>query len=225
MTMEQHGDAPRRKRKSRFSDAPAASAAPASKQPAMGSGTTPAPDPAALARAAAAKIARAIPGSTASAAFPVPAAVPSATAAHLDPEELRRIEQEKRRRTDQIYKSVQSQMSHIKALLRKPGAPAAGAATSAPAATQGTAAGSSGTFMPAPLLLDEQGREVDAAGNLVAEKPTVAPVATLKANQGGARGGSAAKKIQNRYLSHRTVDDEDKLEAVDPRLKVTKRDT
>ncbi|GMF21397.1 unnamed protein product [Phytophthora lilii] len=209
-SMEHHAEAPRRKRKSRFSDAPAASAAPAAKRAAVGTGAAPALDPAALARAAAAKISRAIPGSAAT-------AVPVA-AARVDPEELRRLEQEKRRRTDQIYKSVQSQMSHIKALLRKPGA----ATSAAPGASQAAAAGS-GTFMPAPLLLDEQGREIDAAGNVVAEKPTVAPVATLKANQ-GARG-EAAKKNQNPYLSHRTVDEEDKLETVDPRLKVTKRET
>ncbi|KAG7391206.1 U4/U6-U5 snRNP complex subunit prp3 [Phytophthora pseudosyringae] len=219
--MEPHGEGPRRKRKSRFSDAPAAAAAPIAKRHAVGSGAAPAVDPAALARAAAAKISCAIPGSAAAAAFPVPAAAPGATAARIDSEELRRIEEEKKRRTDQIYKSVQSQMSHIKALLRKPGAPVAAAA-----ATHSAHAVGHSTFMPAPLLLDEQGREIDAAGKVVAEKPTVAPVATLKANQGAARGGEAAKKKnQNPYLSHHTVDEEDKLEAVDPRLKVTKRET
>ncbi|KAG6609702.1 U4/U6 small nuclear ribonucleoprotein Prp3 [Phytophthora cinnamomi] len=219
--MERHAEAPRRKR-SRFSDAPAAAAAPAAKHAAVGSGSSPALDPAALARAAAAKISRAIPGSAAAAAFSAPVAASSAVVAHLDPEELRRIEQEKKRRTDQIYKSVQSQMSHIKALLRKPSAATGAAAAAATAAVQ---AAGNGTFMPAPLLLDEQGREVDAAGNVVAERPTVAPVATLKANQAGARGGDAAKKNQNPYLSHRTVDEDDKLDTVDPRLKVTKRET
>ncbi|KAI9995951.1 hypothetical protein PInf_013129 [Phytophthora infestans] len=214
MAMEQHGEAPRRKRKSRFSDAPANSDAPASKRPAVGSGVAPALDPAALARAAAAKISRAIPGSAAT-----PAAILGATVANLDPEELSRIEQEKRRRTDQIYKSVQSQMSHIKELLRKPGA---STATAASVAAQSAHAGDSGTFMPAPLLLDEQGREIDAAGNVVVKKPSVA---TLRANQGSARGGDAVKKNQNPYLSHRTVEENDKLEAVDPRLKVTKRET
>ncbi|KAG1703297.1 hypothetical protein DVH05_008206 [Phytophthora capsici] len=218
--MEPHTDAPRRKRKSRFSDAPAPSTAPSAKRQAVGSGAAPALDPAALARAAAAKISRAIPGSAATANL-APIAAPSIPGAHIDEEELQRIEQEKKRRTDQIYKSVQSQMSHIKALLRKPGAP--GAVGGSTATVSGRAAGN-GTFMPAPLLLDEQGREIDAAGNIVAEKPTVAPVATLKANQ-GARGGDAAKKNQNPYLSHRTVDEEDKAEAVDPRLKVTKRET
>ncbi|KAL4125568.1 hypothetical protein PRIC2_009150 [Phytophthora ramorum] len=210
--MEQNGEAPRRKRKSRFGDAPGTSAAPTPKRQAVSSGATPALNPAAQARAAAAKISLAIPGSVAAA---IPAAIPSATAAHGDTEELRRIEQEKRRRTDQIYKSVQSQMSHIKALLRTPGA-----AATVPVATQHAG----GTFMPAPLLLDEQGREVDANGNVVAEKPMVAPVATLKANQGAPKSGRA-KKNQNPYLSHRTVDEEDKLETVDPRLKVTKRET
>ncbi|KAK1948446.1 U4/U6 small nuclear ribonucleoprotein Prp3 [Phytophthora citrophthora] len=218
--MEPHGDAPRRKRKSRFSDAPAVPTAPYAKRQAVGSGAAPVLDPAALARAAAAKISRAIPGSG-SAVNSAPNAAPSIPGAHIDQEELQRIEQEKKRRTDQIYKSVQSQMSHIKALLRKPGAP--GAVGASTATVSGEAVGS-GTFMPAPLLLDEQGREIDAAGNVVAEKPTVAPVATLKANQ-GVRGGDAAKKNQNPYLSHRTVDEEDKVEAVDPRLKVTKRET
>ncbi|ETN04700.1 hypothetical protein PPTG_14507 [Phytophthora nicotianae INRA-310] len=219
MTMEQCGEAPRRKRKSRFSDAPADSAAPASKRPAVGTDTSPVLDPAALARAAAAKISRAIPGSSVTTALPVPAAVPGSAAVHVDPEELSRIEQEKRRRTDQIYKSVQSQMSHIKELLRKPGASTAAVAAST-AMLSARAAGS-GTYMPAPLLLDEQGREIDAAGNVVVKKPSEA---TLKANQ-GARGSDAAKKNQNPYLSHRTVDEDDKLEAVDPRLKVTKRET
>ncbi|POM65316.1 U4/U6 small nuclear ribonucleoprotein Prp3, partial [Phytophthora palmivora] len=205
--MEQH-EAPRRKRKSRFSDAPAA---PVAKRAAVGDGAAPALDPAALARAAAAKISRVIPGSATTPSLQVSAVVPSATAAHLDQEELRRMEQEKRRRTDQIYKSVQSQMSHIKALLRKPGA-------AVPTAMQ--SAVPVGTFMPAPLLLDEQGREIDAEGNVVAEKPKVA---TLKANQG--TRGDAPKKIQNPYLSHRTVEDEDKLDTMDPRLKVTKRET
>lgn len=224
-TMEPHADAPRRKRKSRFSDAPADATAPAAKRVAIRNNvSSPAVDPAALARAAAAKISRAIPGPSAVAAFSVPTAASTAAAAHLDPEELRRIEQEKKRRTDQIYKSVQSQMSQIKALLRKPGAATGAAAAAATAAAQAAGVGS-GTFMPAPLLLDEQGREIDAAGNVVAEKPTVAPVATLKANQAGARGGDVVKKNKNPYLSHRTVDEEDKLDAVDPRLKVTKRET
>ncbi|KAG2779057.1 hypothetical protein JG687_00006870 [Phytophthora cactorum] len=218
--MEQHGEAPRRKRKSRFSDAPATSSAKTAKRTAVGAGAVPAQDPAALARAAAAKISRAIPGSSAAAALPVPPAVPSAISSRLDPGELSRIEQEKRRRTDQIYKSVQSQMSHIKELLRKPGAPTAAATASA--AMQSSHAVGSGTFMPAPLLLDEQGREIDAAGKVVVKKPSAT---TLKENQGGARGGDAAKKNQNPYLSHRTVDENDKVEAVDPRLKITKRET
>ncbi|KAG7399873.1 U4/U6-U5 snRNP complex subunit prp3 [Phytophthora boehmeriae] len=216
--MEHHAEAPRRKRKSRFSDAPEAPTQPAAKRAAVGSGSAPSLDPAALARAAAAKIAQAIPGAApVSGVQAVPGAVQRSTGAQLDSEELRRIEQEKRRRTDQIYKSVQSQMSHIKALLRKPGA----SATTAASTAQSSAVGN-GTFMPAPLLLDEQGREIDAAGNVV----TVAPVATLKANQGGAKRSADEKQSnQNPYLSHRTVEEEDKLEAVDPRLKVTKRET
>ncbi|CAH0489532.1 unnamed protein product [Peronospora farinosa] len=218
-------ETPRRKRKSRFSDAPSDSTAPVTKRVAVSIGASPMLDPAALARAAATKIARAIPNSAAPATVSVSAVVSSATAAPLDSDELRRIEQEKRRRTDQIYKSVQSQMSHIKALLRKPGASVTGAETAAPTALQYAVPGSGSTFMPAPLLLDEQGREIDAAGNVVAEKSTVTPVALLKANQGGARRGDVAKKIQNPYLSHRTADAEDKMEVVDPRLKTVKRET
>jgi hypothetical protein len=116
-------------------------------------------------------------------------------------------------------------MSHIKALRQKSGASAAATAAAAAQAAARSASVGGGTFMPAPLLLDEQGREIDAAGKVVAEKPTVAPVATLKANQGGARRSETAKKNQNPYLSHRSVDEEDKLETFDPRLKVTKRET
>ncbi|RLN52781.1 hypothetical protein BBJ29_000749 [Phytophthora kernoviae] len=224
--MEHHAEAPRRKRKSRFSDAPAASAQPAAKRATVGVDNTPTLNPAALARAAAAKISQAIPGSAPVAAFQAaPAAAQRSTGTNLDSEELRRIEQEKQRRTDQIFKSVQSQISHMKPLLRMPGAAATAAASAAARTAQSSGVGS-GTFMPAPLLLDEQGREIDAAGNVVAEKPTVAPVATLKANQGGAkRSAEGNRSNQNPYLSHRTVDEEDKLEVVDPRLKVTKRET
>ncbi|CAH0478448.1 unnamed protein product [Peronospora belbahrii] len=223
--MDQHAEAPRRKRKSRFSDAQPDSVAPVDKNQAVNTAVSSfSLDPAALARAAAAKIARAIPGSAATTTASMSAAITSVKAVSLDSEEMRRIEQEKRRRTDQIYKSVQSQMSHIKALLRKPGAPAAGAVAAAPAATQRDIS-LSGSFMPAPLLLDEQGREIDAAGNVVAEKPMVTSVATLKANQGGVRGDDASKKRQNPYLLHRTVEEQDRLETVDPRLKTTKRET
>ena len=221
--MTQPAEAPRRKRKSRFSDAPSTPAAPRATSSDAETGPTVAVDPSALARAAAAKIARAIPGSTAS--VPMSATMLRTTTAPSDPDELRRFEQEKRRRTDQIYKSVQSQMSHIKALLRKPEASTAGAVAAAAGDVQrGAASGS--VFMPAPLLLDEHGREIDAAGNVVADKPTVASVAMLKANQKGAKRADGAKtKNQNPYLSHRTVDDKDKMETVDPRLKTTKRET
>ncbi|KAI9921985.1 hypothetical protein PsorP6_002242 [Peronosclerospora sorghi] len=114
-----------------------------------------------------------------------------------------------------------SQMSHSEALLRKPGASMASAAVAAPATIHPAAGGE--TFMPAPLLLDDQGREIDAAGNVVAEKPVVASVATLKANQGKTR--DATKKEQNPYLSHRTVDEKDMMDTVDPKLKITRRET
>ncbi|KAL7691600.1 putative U4/U6 small nuclear ribonucleoprotein Prp3 [Plasmopara halstedii] len=215
---------PRRKRKSRFSDAPDPPALVATDKSDVGSEAPPVFDPAALARAAAAKISRAIPGpASATALQKTAAAVPSAILTRIDSEELSRFEQEKRRRTDQIIKSVQSQMSHIKELLRKPGASTG--ISIASSGIQNAHTASSGPFMPAPLLLDEQGREIDAEGNVVAEKPMVAPVATLIANQEGARGSNTATKKQNPYLSHRAVDIEDKFEALDPRLKVTKRET
>ncbi|TDH64975.1 hypothetical protein CCR75_008055 [Bremia lactucae] len=217
---QQHGEVPRRKRKSRFSDAPAAVYDSVAKGSSAGISASFVADPAALARAAAAKISCAIPGQASAAAFPAAAIGSSAASPHLDVEEICRIEQEKRRRTDQIYRSVQSQMSHIKELLRKPGAPAA-----ALPASQGDHAVGGGTFMPAPLLLDERGREIDAAGNVVAAKSMVAPVTTLKANQSGFRSGANLSKKKNPYLFHRIVDVKDKVEAVDPRLKVTKRET
>ena len=70
-------------------------------------------------------------------------------------------------------------------------------------------------FMPAPLLLDSSGRQIDETGNVVAE-PT-APVATLQANLRG------SKETVNPYLSHRSVEKEDGPTAFDPRLKITQR--
>lgn len=219
------GGTARRKRKSRFSDAvghdaqepppkrldtQSASAAIAAAKPAIDpvAAVKPAIDPVALAKAAAAKIAaakiaRAIPG-----AVSVSTALPGEAAAQVGPAEQLRISQEKRLRTDQIYKSVQEQMSHIKALLRKPG-------------DAGAAGAGSGTFIPAPLLLDDQGRQIDANGNVIEQ--VVAPKTTLIANSKAA--ASTSRKSVNPYLSHRTVDKEDKLDAVDPRLKTTKRET
>lgn len=207
-----------RKRKSRFSDAVQHPAALASATAAAGGAyQSGAPiDAAALAKAAAEKIARAIPGGIAPAASALAPTV-QATRATGDVDEQIRLAEEKRRRTDQIYQSVQQQMSHIKALLGKPGAAASTTAS---------------TFMPAPLLLDEHGRQIDASGKVIEEAVGV-PVATLKANQGGsvARSSSASnskapsKQNLNPYLSHRTVDKEDAVEAVDPRLSIKKRET
>ncbi|TYZ63283.1 hypothetical protein PybrP1_009072 [[Pythium] brassicae (nom. inval.)] len=200
-----------RKRKSRFSDAierPQASVADAPL------------DAVAIAKAAAAKIARAIPSSAAVVApiaAPLSAARVTTAAAPVDEAEQERAAAEKRRRTEQIYQSVQQQMGHIQALLRKP---SGGAAPS--------------TFMPAPLLLDEHGRQVDESGRVIEDK-LPAPVATIKANQarssstgGGGDAPSATAKQpqhQNPYLSHRSVDKEDAVDAVDPRLSVRKRET
>uniref|UniRef100_K3W6M6 Uncharacterized protein n=1 Tax=Globisporangium ultimum (strain ATCC 200006 / CBS 805.95 / DAOM BR144) TaxID=431595 RepID=K3W6M6_GLOUD len=232
------GEGHHRKRKSRFSDAvdtpnAAALAAAAPAQPPARLAPL---DPAALAKLAAAKIARAIPGATttaqaaAQAAPTIPFAGVATARSNGDVDEQIRVAEEKRRRTDQIYKSVQQQMSHIQALLRKPGTVAASTTSTATAAAGGGGSTTSGTFMPAPLLLDEQGRQIDAAGNVIAD-PLPAPVATLKANQSSgttaARSSSTQQKQQNAnpYLSHRTVDKEDAVDAVDPRLTIKKRET
>lgn len=222
----------RRKRKSRFSDAvDTPDGAPASQT--QRDAATPL-DPAALAKLAAAKISRAIPGGTATGggilaatATALPTTTDSRTAAvggsSGDVDEQIRIAEEKRRRTDQIYKSVQAQMSHIKALLRKPGEGTSNnTAATGSAAIAGTTVG--GTFMPAPLLLDEHGRQVDEAGNVIAENLPV-PVATLKANKSTTRSSTQPKQNANPYLSHRTVDKEDAVDAVDPRLNIKKRET
>ncbi|DAZ95508.1 TPA: hypothetical protein N0F65_001847 [Lagenidium giganteum] len=186
-----------RKRKSRFSDAvdgarpqepPLKKASTQSEQKAL--------DPAALAKAAAEKISRAIPG-----AGLVAQAKAAISAAGLDGAASVQTDDAKRLRTLQIAKSVQEQMEHMRALLRKPG-------DSAPS-----------TFMPAPLLLDDQGRQIDESGKVVADAIGVAPVVTLKANKATNRSN------QNPYLSHRSVDKDDKLDALDPRLRVTKRET
>lgn len=210
-----------RKRKSRFSDAVQRSDAPVAPVPAAGAAhLTGAPvDAAALAKAAAEKIARAIPGGLAVA--PATAAAAPTGRANGDVDEQIRLTEEKRRRTDQIYQSVQQQMSHIKSLLGKPGSAAAAGPTT-----------TTSTFMPAPLLLDEHGRQIDATGKVI-EEAVGAPVATLKANQSGsvARTSSSSstkapsKQNLNPYLSHRTVDKEDAVDAVDPRLSIKKRET
>ncbi|TMW60454.1 hypothetical protein Poli38472_000496 [Pythium oligandrum] len=200
-----------RKRKSRFSDAPSENEPPAkAAKGTHGSGGNVGAsgrvvDPAALAKLAAAKIAQALPNGLAKA--PAPAPTTTATP-HADATEQQRIAEEQRKRADLIMKSVQQQMSHIQTLLKKP--------TNAPVPTPAATS----TFMPAPLLLDEQGRQIDENGNVVAAR-VPAPVATLRANKSGA---SAAKSNQNPYLSHRTVDKEDRVDAVDPRLKAKRRE-
>ncbi|KAH9110354.1 hypothetical protein LEN26_013806 [Aphanomyces euteiches] len=79
------------------------------------------------------------------------------------------------------------------------------------------------SYMPAPLLLDDQGRHIDAMGNVLTD--TVAPVATLKANIGVSDAQKEPQKPVNPYLAHRTIDKEDRLDSVDPRVKVKKRET
>ncbi|KAF0684935.1 Aste57867_23179 [Aphanomyces stellatus] len=78
-------------------------------------------------------------------------------------------------------------------------------------------------YMPAPLLLDEQGRHIDAMGNVLTD--TVAPVATLKANLSVADAQKEVPKQVNPYLSFRSIEKEDRVDWMDPRLKTTKRET
>jgi hypothetical protein len=87
-------------------------------------------------------------------------------------------------------------MGHIQNLLRRPGECSSG-------------------FMPAPLLLDAQGRQIDESGKVVEEKISN-QTSTLKANKGTSRTS------QNPYLL--SIDKQDKLETLDPRLKLMKRD-
>ncbi|GLD91483.1 hypothetical protein PINS_up000016 [Pythium insidiosum] len=199
------GDSSQRKRKSRFSDAPTESDRPnkIAATSADSNAERRALDPAALAKLAAAKIARSIPTSVAASGAPgsaVAATVPSLSSS-------RQVDlvsaAEQRKRADLIYKSVQEQMTHIKALLQKPGA----ASQSSTSATG---------FMPAPLLLDEQGRQVDENGNVIESSTPSIP--------GTKRPTRQAKSTQNPYLVHRAVEKEDKLDAVDPRLKTKKRE-
>ncbi|RHY99975.1 hypothetical protein DYB35_012811, partial [Aphanomyces astaci] len=66
------------------------------------------------------------------------------------------------------------------------------------------------SFMPAPLLLDDQGRHIDASGNVIAS--TVAPNVTLKANISGRSHGfpgstSQDEKARNvRHIANVTFD-------------------
>ncbi|RHY53711.1 hypothetical protein DYB30_004714 [Aphanomyces astaci] len=80
------------------------------------------------------------------------------------------------------------------------------------------------SFMPAPLLLDDQGRHIDASGNVIAS--TVAPNVTLKANISVADAQKEpVPKAVNPYLSFRTIDKDDRMDSLDPRLKTKKRET
>ncbi|ETW02411.1 hypothetical protein H310_05926 [Aphanomyces invadans] len=79
------------------------------------------------------------------------------------------------------------------------------------------------SFMPAPLLLDEQGRHIDADGNVI--ESTVATHATIKANISVADAQKEAPQAVNPYLSFRSIDKDDRVDSVDPRLKTKKRET
>jgi hypothetical protein len=68
-------------------------------------------------------------------------------------------------------------------------------------------------YLPAPLILDDKGRQVDTTGRVL--ETGVRPVTTLKVNI------KTQKKVVNPYLSHRTG--EDNSEAFDERLKTVNR--
>eukprot|EP00937_MAST-01D_sp_MAST-1D-sp2_P003648 g3648.t1 len=119
---------------------------------------------------------------------------------------------------------------------------AAAALQAIAAAKRGAGAQACASFVPAPLLLDKQGRTVDARGNVVVPVQQSAP-ATLKANMSGGGGGGGA----NPYLAHRAgagagagasaasdagagADDGDDAdgaaaEGFDPRLRLKQRET
>nr|CCA16522.1 U4/U6 small nuclear ribonucleoprotein Prp3 putative [Albugo laibachii Nc14] len=187
----------KRKRKSRFSDIDSDQVEVDNSHQKTASSSR--VDPAARAKAAAAKIAKVLPttnpvSSVISHGFSSKQGTLSGNHERDSAAELQKL------RTNQIYKSVQEQMGQIRALLRNPNE-------------------SGGkTFMPAPLLLDEQGRQIDESGNVINEN--IAPtIATLKANK------ASTRIAQNPYLVFRNIDKEDKLDYLDPRLKVRKRET
>lgn len=187
----------KRKRKSRFTDATSDEVQ--VDNPQLDTVSSSNADPASRAKAAAAKIAKVLPttnsvSSVISHGFSGHEITSNGTVDRNSAVELQKL------RTNQIYKSVQEQMSQIRALLRNPND------------------GGGKTFMPAPLLLDEQGRQIDESGNVINEN--IAPtIATLKANK------ASTRIAQNPYLVFRNIDKEDKLDSLDPRLKVRKRET
>ncbi|OQR82218.1 U4/U6 small nuclear ribonucleoprotein Prp3 [Thraustotheca clavata] len=132
--------------------------------------------------------------------------LPKHLVATSEDSERKRIALEKHLRQQQLLKSTQEQIGQVQAMLN-------------PSSLIGR-----GSFLPAPLLLDDQGRHIDASGNVIEEK--VAPVATLKANIGVSEIEKAKqKKPVNPYLSYRVIEREDRLDAMDPRLKTRNRDT
>jgi U4/U6 small nuclear ribonucleoprotein PRP3 len=73
------------------------------------------------------------------------------------------------------------------------------------------------TYMPAPLLLDAQGRAIDAAGQLVKEAAKPAAISTLQINK------PAEAAVKNPYLSHRKEVSDDRMSTFDKRIKATNR--
>lgn len=71
-------------------------------------------------------------------------------------------------------------------------------------------------YVPSPLLLNEEGQQVDASGKVVDE--SIELVATVKANR-------VVKEVVNPYLAHHHVDKNDRLEEMDGRIKTSKRET
>ena len=101
---------------------------------------------------------------------------------------------EKARRAALIQSQLSAQIASVEKSLAKPAARRRGRWGSAPAA----AASSSGstTARPMALMLDAQGRQIDAKGNLVGGAAT--RTASVKANQ-----RAAAQARVNPYLAHR----------------------
>ncbi|OQR84733.1 U4/U6 small nuclear ribonucleoprotein Prp3 [Achlya hypogyna] len=144
----------------------------------------------------------------AAAAAAISKQLPKHMSATADDAERKKLAHEKFLRQQQLIKKTQEQIGQLQALVN-------------PASLIGR-----GSYLPAPLLLDSEGRHIDAQGNVIEEK--VAPVATLKANLTGveaAEKAKAAKKPVNPYLSYRTIEYKDRVDAVDPRLKTRNRET
>eukprot|EP00903_Cladosiphon_okamuranus_P006751 g6586.t1 len=138
-----------------------------------------------------------------------PAATAAAAAARAKAAEMAMLEA-------QIRASISNATSMFAAA--PPTVPPAVAAGVAAAATNGI--GNNGTASVLPkkakdhtLRLDDKGRQVDADGKVV----RMGPVLTAKANRLG-------NKAHNPYLQHKTVEETDAAQVVDPRVQTGNRD-